>query len=172
MRQRIAAVNALLMNRLRAGGSASFTASMEGWGASGKVEYQDMSSVRVNTKTVTATVTMNYTSEQIDMIDPTCASQDVALLPEAGHVLKEQGPEKFHSKYGSHFVAGYTKGNKYLRGAATFHVISWAATTCWFDSSMRGLLPIAWHFAPDRCVWHACIDVRGPKAAAAADASK
>jgi hypothetical protein len=70
-----------------------------------------MSSVHVSTKTVTATVTMNYISEQIDMIDPACASQGVALDKEAGRVLKEEGPEKFHLKYGSHFVAGYTKGD-------------------------------------------------------------
>jgi hypothetical protein len=91
---------------MRAGGNAS----IEGWGAKVSAAYETSTQTKYSETSITLSLRKSYISKPVTVIQPTKPEQKVALTDEAYNYLKTNGPIKFHNKYGSHFVSGYTFG--------------------------------------------------------------
>ena len=83
---------------------------MEGWGAAATVTAKAAQNFKLSTKNIVGIVTMSYVSEPVMVIEPPNRDQDVQLSEAAKKLLREEGPDAFHAKYGNLFIAGETRG--------------------------------------------------------------
>lgn len=83
---------------------------LEGWNLTAAADYKRSEAIKLATNRVTGTVKAAHLSEPIIMIDPASSEHQVRLMATAASKLEREGPEEFHRQFGSHFVAGYTRG--------------------------------------------------------------
>jgi len=92
--------------------------SMEGWGASASVTVSATENMNLSTSSLTAVSSMRFLSEPIIALNPSNLDHELTLSPSAIELLETQGPDAFHERHGTHYIAGYMKGG-YLIGSYT-----------------------------------------------------
>lgn len=90
--------------------STSASAAFSGWGASVSATASLATQTSLSSRSVTALVNFEFLSEPHYALHPNKPDNDVQLQPDAKDFLADQGPVKFHQRYGTHYVIGYTIG--------------------------------------------------------------
>lgn len=80
------------------------SATVEGWGGSGSVDYAQASMNSYSSRKITCTLRRDFVSQPKHLIQPSI--KPVSLSEDAKKLLRKEGPVAFREKYGSHFVAG------------------------------------------------------------------
>ena len=88
------------------------------WGAAAHASSKLLTELELelNSRTVHYVVVCNFDTETINKLDK--LKYTLTLSKSAKDLLVQVGPDKWAEQYGTHFIAGYVRGGKYL-GKAT-----------------------------------------------------
>jgi hypothetical protein len=86
----------------------SGTVKVSAWGRKKSKSFESSRTVKYSESSLTCTLIRDFKSAPVMVVDPLAAP--VALASRARILLEKQGPEMFHDKYGTHYVAGFTTG--------------------------------------------------------------